>query len=157
MTPRIGASGADRSTALAPGLDRPGVNPVPRTGAFEATGPQGLERPGGSGKLTSAWNPDWNVRGSNAAGLEHRGGGSPGPECPGLAKATAWHPKSIFCSLFTQPRDRSRRKKNQENDAPPEEIKRKIVFSDLRNPPNNFTPLFGEVAKFRTLTKKDEQ
>ena len=48
-------------------------------------------------------------------------------------------------------------KKNQENDAPPEEIKRKIVFSDLRNPPNNFTLLFGEVAKFRTLTKKDEQ
>ena len=41
-------------------------------------------------------------------------------------------------------RDRSRRKiKYQENDAPPEEIKRKIVFSDLRNPPNNFTPLFG--------------
>ena len=55
-------------------------------------------------------------------------------------------------------RDRSRRNiKNQENDAPPEEIKRKIVFSDLRNPPNNFTPLFGEVAKFGTLTKKDEQ
>ena len=55
-------------------------------------------------------------------------------------------------------RDRSRRKiKNQENDGPPEEIKRKIVFPDLRNPPNNFTPLFGEVAKFRTLTKKDEQ
>ena len=50
-----------------------------------------------------------------------------------------------------------KKKKYQENDAPPEEIKRKIVFSDLRNPPNNFTPLFGEVAKFRTLTKKDEQ
>ena len=53
-------------------------------------------------------------------------------------------------------RDRSRRKKNQEKDAPPEKIKRKIVFSDLRNPPKNFTPLFGEVAKFRTLTEKDE-
>ena len=61
------------------------------------------------------------------------------------------------CGSRREPsRDRSRRKKN-ENDAPPEEIKRKIVFSDLRNPPNNFTPLFGEVAKFRTLTKKDEQ
>ena len=36
MTPRIGASGADLSTARAPGLDRPGVNPVPRTGASEA-------------------------------------------------------------------------------------------------------------------------
>ena len=40
------------------------------------------------------------------------------------------------------------------HDAPPAKIKRKIVFSDLRNPPKNFTPLFGEVAKFRTLTKQ---
>ena len=32
-TPRIGASGADKSKAQAPGLDRPGVNPVPWTGA----------------------------------------------------------------------------------------------------------------------------
>ena len=47
--------------------------------------------------------------------------------------------------------------KNQESDAPPEKVNRKIVFSDLRNPPKNFTPLFGEVAKFRTLTGKDEQ
>ena len=47
--------------------------------------------------------------------------------------------------------------KLREKDAPPAEIKRKIVFSDLRNPPNNFTPLFGEVAKYRTLTEKDEQ
>ena len=31
---------------------------------------------------------------------------------------------------------------------------RQIVFSDLRNPPKNFTPLSGEVAKFRTLTIK---
>ena len=55
-------------------------------------------------------------------------------------------------------RDRSRRQiKLREKDAPPAEIKRKIVFSDLRNPPNNFTPLFGEVAKYRTLTEKDEQ
>ena len=37
MTARFGASGAERSTALAPGLDHPGVNPVPRTGASEAT------------------------------------------------------------------------------------------------------------------------
>ena len=36
-------------------------------------------------------------------------------------------------------------------DAPPAKIKRKIVFSDLRNPPKT---LFGEVAKFRTLTKQ---
>ena len=48
-------------------------------------------------------------------------------------------------------------KENQEKDAQPEKIKRKIVFSDLRNPPKNFTPLFGEVAKFRTLTRKEEQ
>ena len=49
------------------------------------------------------------------------------------------------------------RKKNQEKDAQAEKIKRKIVFSDLRNPPKRFTPLFGEVAKFRTLTKTEEQ
>ena len=54
-------------------------------------------------------------------------------------------------------RDRSRRKKKQEKDAQPEKIKRKIDFSDLRNPQKNFTPLFGEVAKFRTLTEKEEQ
>ena len=54
-------------------------------------------------------------------------------------------------------RARSRGKKNQEKDAQPEKIKRKIVISDLRNPPKNCTPLFGEVAKFRTLTKKEEQ
>ena len=47
--------------------------------------------------------------------------------------------------------------KNKEKDAQPDKITRKIVFSDLRNPPNNFTPLFGEVAKYRTLTEKDEQ
>ena len=47
--------------------------------------------------------------------------------------------------------------KKQEKDAQPEKIKRKIVFSDLRNPPTNFTPLFGEVAKFTTLTTNEEQ
>ena len=36
--PGVGASGPERSTASAPGRDRPGVNPVPRTGASEATG-----------------------------------------------------------------------------------------------------------------------
>ena len=86
MTPRIGASGADRSTALAPGLDRPGVSPVPQIGASEATRPPGLEHQGRSGKQTSAWNPDSNVRGGNAPGLEHLGGGSPGPERPGTKK-----------------------------------------------------------------------
>ena len=40
---------------------------------------------------------------------------------------------------FAASRDRSRRKiKYQENDTPPEEIKRKIVLSDLRNPPKQF-------------------
>ena len=52
---------------------------------------------------------------------------------------------------------RVRRKKNQEKDAQPEKIKRKIDYSDLRNPPKNFTPPFGEVAKFRLLTGKEEQ
>ena len=49
-TPRIGASGADRGKAQTPGLDRPGVHPVPRTGT--------------SGDAT---HPDWNVRGRGAA------------------------------------------------------------------------------------------
>ena len=63
-----------------------------------------------------------------------------------------------FVFVLSVSRDRSRRKiKNQEEDAQPEKIKRKIVFSDLRNPPKSFTPLFGEVAKFRTLTKTEEQ
>ena len=70
--------------ALAPGLDRLGVNPVPRTGASEATGPPGLEHPGGCGTRTSTGNPDRNIRGSKAPGLEHPGGGSPGLERPGL-------------------------------------------------------------------------
>ena len=86
MKPGIGASRVDWSTALAPRLDRPGVNPVPRTGASEAMGPPGLEHPGGSGKQTNAWNPDWNIRRSNAPGLEHPGGGGPGLERPGLQK-----------------------------------------------------------------------
>ena len=64
--------------------------------------------------------------------------------------------KLILCRRARLTRARSR-KKNQENDAQPEKIKRKIVFSGLRNPPNNFTPLFGEVAETRTLTEKEEQ
>ena len=49
------------------------------------------------------------------------------------------------------------KKKNQEKDAQPEKEKRKIDFSNLRNPPKNFTLLSGEVAKFRTLTEREEQ
>ena len=97
MTPRIGASGADWSTALAPGLDRPGVNPEPRTGASEATGPQGPEHPGGSGKRTKAYgnrtgtsgdaaHPDWNIRGAEALDWNVRGRSGPGLERPGQQK-----------------------------------------------------------------------
>ena len=35
-------------------------------------------------------------------------------------------------------RSQQKKKKNQENDAAPEKIERKIVFSDLRNPPKQF-------------------
>ena len=84
--------------------------------------------------------------------------------CVVCAGVVEWSSMQVFNTDTEAGRGRSsvarsqrRKKKYQENDAPPEEIKRKIVFSDLRNPPNNFTPLFGEVAKFRTLTKKDEQ
>ena len=51
----------------------------------------------------------------------------------------------------------AKEKKNQEKDAQPEKIRPKFDYSDLRNPHQNFTPLFGEVAKFRTLTEKEEQ
>ena len=49
-------------------------------------GPPGLEHPGASGKRTNAWNPDWNIRRSNAPRLEHQGGGGRGLERPGLQK-----------------------------------------------------------------------
>ena len=68
MTPRIGASGAGWSSARAPGLDRPGVNPVPRTRASEATG-----------RIRQKDAPDWSFRG----GMKHgprtgSSGGEPG-------------------------------------------------------------------------------
>ena len=66
-TPRNGASEAERSTALAPGLDRPGVNPVPRTGAPEAT-----ER------IRQKDAPDGNIRGGMKHGPSPRTGSSGG-------------------------------------------------------------------------------
>ena len=99
MAPRIGASGADRSTAQTPGLDHPGLHPVPRTGTSEATGPPGLEHPRGrgSGKRTKAYgtrtgtsgdatHPDWNIRGAVALDWSVQGRGSPGLERPGQQK-----------------------------------------------------------------------
>ena len=67
-TPRIGASGADWSTAPTPGLDRPGVHTVPRTVTSEATGR--TPRTGTSGDAT---HPDWSVRGQGGPGLERPG------------------------------------------------------------------------------------
>ena len=67
MTPRIEASGAEWSLARAPGLDRPGVNPVPRTGASEAT-----ER------IRQKDAPDWSIRGGVEHGLSQRTGSSGG-------------------------------------------------------------------------------
>ena len=34
-------------------------------------------------RRTSTWNPDWNIRGRNARGLEHPDDEGPGLECPG--------------------------------------------------------------------------
>ena len=65
MTPRIGASGACGSTARAPGLDRPGVNPVPRTGASEATG-----------RIRQKDAPDWSYRGGMKHHISPRTGSS---------------------------------------------------------------------------------
>ena len=74
MTPRIGASGASGSTARAPGLDRPGVNPVPRTGASGATG-----------RIRQKDAPDWSYRGGMKHNISPRTGSSGGE--PG---ATDW-------------------------------------------------------------------
>ena len=81
-----------------------------------------------------------------------------------MRRHTAPHPRAggvrpfIGICNVNMSRDRSRRKiKNQENEALSERVKRIIVFSDLRNPPKNFRPLFGEFKKLRTLTEKDEQ
>ena len=67
MTPRIGASRAEWSSARAPRLDRPGVNPVPRTGASEAT--EGLRQKDA---------PDWSIRGKVEHGPSPRTGSSGG-------------------------------------------------------------------------------
>ena len=74
QTPRIRASGAGWGTARAPGLDRPGVNPVPRTGASEATG-----------RIRQKDAPDWSFRGGMKHGISPRTGSSGGE--PG---ATDW-------------------------------------------------------------------
>ena len=66
----------------------------------------------------------------------------------------AYLTRTLWVAKGRRARSQQRKIKYQENDAPPGKIKHKIVFSDLRNPPKNFTPLFREVAKFRTLTKK---
>ena len=70
----IEASGAEGSTALAPGLDRPGVNPVPRTGASEA-----------AERIRQKDAPDWSIRGGMKHGTSSRTGSSGGE--PG---ATDW-------------------------------------------------------------------
>ena len=75
MTPRIGASGAGRSSARAPRLDRPGVNPVQRTGASEATR-----------RIRQKDAPDWSIRGGMKQGISPRTGSSGGE--PG---ATDWN------------------------------------------------------------------
>ena len=111
MAPWIGASGADWSTAQAPGLDRPGVNPVPRTGATEAVeregykdapdrsirgglehGPNPRTELSAGAPGTTDWNirgngtdpQDWNIRGRNAPGLER-----PGTKRPGIGTSAA--------------------------------------------------------------------
>ena len=66
-TPRIGASGAEWSTAQAPGLDHPGVNPVPRTGATEAT--ERIQHKDAS---------DWSIGGGVEQGPSPRTGSSGG-------------------------------------------------------------------------------
>ena len=47
-----------------------------------------------------------------------------------------------------------KKKKTKKKTHNQKKIKRKIHFSDLRNAPKNFTPLFGEVARFGTHLQK---
>ena len=95
MTPRTGTSRADLCTA--PGLDCPGewtrCHGLEHLGpgrSRTATGPPGLEHPGGRrDKKTGTRSPDWNIRGrkympaTGPPGLEHPGGRNPGLEHPG--------------------------------------------------------------------------
>ena len=67
MTPRIGASGASGSTTRAPGQDRPGVNPVQRTGASEATG-----------RIRQKDASEWSYRGGMKHSISPRTGSSGG-------------------------------------------------------------------------------
>ena len=77
-TPRIGASGAEWSTAQAPGLDRPGGNPWAtdwnNRGNGEKTAKRrpGLEHPGRTGARPKP--PEWIVQGcTRSRELEHPG------------------------------------------------------------------------------------
>ena len=98
MTPRIGASGAEWSSAPAPGLDRPGLNPEPRTGASEAAerirqkdapdqsirggvehGPSPRTRSSGQEPVAT----DWSIRGNGENTIKRR----PGMEQPGRNEA----------------------------------------------------------------------
>ena len=47
--------------------------------------------------------------------------------------------------------------KSERKSVQPAKIKGNIIFSDIRNPSKNFTPLFAEAAKSRTLTENHEQ
>ena len=49
------------------------------------------------------------------------------------------------------------KKKNPEKDAHRTKIHEEIVSYDLRNPPKNFTPLFGEVVEMKTHREHQEQ
>ena len=79
MTPRIGASGAEWSSARAPGLDRPGLNSEPRTGASEAT-----ERYDKKTPRIGASGAEWSA--AQAPGLD-RSGENPVPRS-GASEAT---------------------------------------------------------------------
>ena len=70
-----------------------------------------------------------------------------------------WLPSVSFVvsSLFTVvpvARSQRRKRKNEEIEAQSAKKNGKIAFSDLRNPPQIFTPLLGEVENGRTLTGK---
>ena len=108
MTPRIEAFGASGSTAPTPGLDRPGVSLVPRTGASEA-----------SGRIRQKDAPEWSCRGGMKHSINPRTGSSGGE--PG---ATDWSVRGGGESTTKKPPGLEQPGRNEARHKPPDWIVR---------------------------------
>ena len=79
-----------------------------------------------------------------------------GPTCQQCGQPSGYSMMALWSIAERRTRSQERKIKKKEKDAQPTKINREIVFSDLRNPPKNFTPLFGEVVKIKTHTEHQE-